>query len=509
MFMSLFYRTRRVAKILVTNTTQTVRGMSKKVNISKSSAHRLKTSYKKRVASVGHEFFETERGHEFLRRLFLTVLLVFGIKMGVGAETMSLFFSMMLLTAYIPSSPSTLGKEENKLRELVSSYGDEMMKKVLGSCQDKPLHLGADETFFDDKVFLLLMELQSGFIFTEQLHKDRQRKTWISATQPCLSKLTNVLSLAMDKGQSLLALGKTMTSAIVTMDLFHFLQDITRAFGAQFSAKHRSLDKQAKRIEQADDTNKIEQQRNVLMHGEKQYKNSLFRLSVMCHPFMSVVKPQSSEVLKGRMCHVIKKLRNIMKTCGLNDKRHLINRAENRLEMLTRLNDGWHQWVLSAVQTKTTDTQVQQWATQYLLPWCYWQWQLQKSKRNPEQKTYYQKNVDLAYQHLLSSPLTERHLNNDWQSWAFAMAKKYQRTTSTVEGRNAQLSYHYFSSKGIREHHIKPLTVIHNFWLQRDDGSTACERLCQLKPPELIEWLLEKMEPMPVARPRRLVPIAA
>ena len=510
--MSFAYRARRVAAVFLKNSRRTIREVANEIKISKSSVHRHVTSQKKRVATVGHRFFETEEGYQFLRRLLMAVVLIFGIQSGVGADTISSFFTAILLTEYIASSASCIRDFETKMRLLISHFGDEMMEKVLTLCQNKELHLGGDESFFGKDIFLVLMELQSGFIFTEELVKDRKHKTWSSVTEPCLSKLNNILSVAMDKGRSLLALGKNIKSAITTMDLYHLLQDITRAFGAQFSAKQRSLDKQQKTTEQNKSLSvekkslaieAISTQRQTFDEGENTYKKSLFSLSTMCHPFMGIAEPQSSSTLHRKMMGVISTLRKVMSACGISDKRNLIDRCERRLGLLTILNDYWHQWVLAAVQAKTFELKEQRWATKYLLPWCYWQWQYSKAKRKPEQREYYQKQVEGAYQHLLSSPLTAQYLTEDWKSWGTSMAMKYQRTTSAVEGRNGRLSYHYFSSKGVRASHVKPLTVIHNFWIKRSDNSTACERLCHFKPPDLFEWMLERMDAIPVARPRQ------
>ncbi len=516
--MSFAYRVRRVAVVLMENSVRTIREIAHEINLSKSSVQRHAVRHKQRVASVGHTFFETDEGYQFLRRLFMAVTLIFGIQSGVGANTITLFFNVMLLTEYIASSPSSIRNVKNTMRSLISTYGDEMTGKVLTACEGKELHLGGDESFFGKKVFLLLMELPSGFIFTEELVDDREYKTWATSTTPSLAKLNNVLSIAMDKGRSLLALGRSIKSAITTMDLYHLLQDITRAFGAQFSAKERSLAKQKKTIEQNTSLSSdektlamrnIDTQKQILEDGEKTYKNSLFSLSTTCHPYMGIAQPQSSASLQANMLQIVSTLRNVMSTCNISDKRNLIDRCARRLEWLTNLNDYWHQWVLAAVQAKTSDRQEQEWATDYLLPWCYWTWQRSKSKRDSKQRTFYQEKVDSAYQDLLSSPLTERYLTDDWKKWGAAMSKKYQRTTSAVEGRNGRLSYHYFSSKGVRAHHVKPLTVLHNFWIKREDSSTACERLCQFVPPDLFEWLLGRMPAMPIARPRRQSVISA
>ena len=123
-----------------------------------------------------------------------------------------------------------------------------------------------------------------------------------------------------------------------------------------------------------------------------------------------------------------------------------------------------------------------------------------KSKKKERLKSYYQDLVEKAKAPLEAHPLTEDHLTEDWMSWAKAMALKYQRTTSAIEGRNARLAQHYFSSRGVRRTHIKSLTIIHNFWIKRDDNSTAAQRLCGFKPPDLFEWLLKNMRELPLPR---------
>jgi hypothetical protein len=41
------------------------------------------------------------------------------------------------------------------------------------------------------------------------------------------------------------------------------------------------------------------------------------------------------------------------------------------------------------------------------------------------------------------------------------------------------------------------LTVLHNFWSRRGDGTTAAERFFEQKPQDLFEWLLDEMPDLP------------
>lgn len=53
--------------------TDSLRETERKTSIPKSSIHRLKRTQKRRIAIVGHSFFETEEGMSWLHRLFIAV----------------------------------------------------------------------------------------------------------------------------------------------------------------------------------------------------------------------------------------------------------------------------------------------------------------------------------------------------------------------------------------------------------------------------------------------------
>jgi hypothetical protein len=73
-----------------------------------------------------------------------------------------------------------------------------------------------------------------------------------------------------------------------------------------------------------------------------------------------------------------------------------------------------------------------------------------------------------------------------WIDWARWMANNYQRTSSAIEGFSAQT--------------LKVLTIIHNFHLQRLDGTTAAQRLFDYQFPDLFEWVTDPMGDLPLAR---------
>ncbi len=77
----------------------------------------------------------------------------------------------------------------------------------------------------------------------------------------------------------------------------------------------------------------------------------------------------------------------------------------------------------------------------------------------------------------------------------------FQRSSSCVEGRNAQLSLHHHGMHRISDEKLGALTVIHNYYIKRADDTTAAERFLGSKHNDLFECLLENMD-FP-ARPRK------
>ena len=47
---------------------------------------------------------------------------------------------------------------------------------------------------------------------------------------------------------------------------------------------------------------------------------------------------------------------------------------------------------------------------------------------------------------------------------------------------------------------LKAQTVLHNFYLKRDDATTAAERLFRHKFPDPLEWVVERMGDLPLPR---------
>jgi hypothetical protein len=61
----------------------------------------------------------------------------------------------------------------------------------------------------------------------------------------------------------------------------------------------------------------------------------------------------------------------------------------------------------------------------------------------------------------------------------------------------------YHNGRGLTPQCLRALTVIHNYGLEHEDGTTAARRLFGTEFQELFTWLLEQMGDLPLARKNR------
>jgi hypothetical protein len=89
------------------------------------------------------------------------------------------------------------------------------------------------------------------------------------------------------------------------------------------------------------------------------------------------------------------------------------------------------------------------------------------------------------------------------QAEAKKCAVVFQRSSSCVEGRNGQLSLKHHASRKMSARKLAASTVIHNYFITRQNGTTAAERLFEQPPDDLFEWLLEHTDYPPLPAQKR------
>src|SRR5881628_818918 len=114
----------RIFKCLCDNGTQGVRRIAQQTGLSKSSVHRLTQAMERRDIHPESWLWETTEGRQWLTRLVVATLSTFGLKRGVGVDTISAFFARLHLETQVGCSPCALRQVMQTLAETASEIAE-------------------------------------------------------------------------------------------------------------------------------------------------------------------------------------------------------------------------------------------------------------------------------------------------------------------------------------------------------------------------------------------------
>ena len=121
--------------------------------------------------------WETEAGRTWLIRLVVATLFVFGLKRGVGAETLSEFFVRLRLEGHVGCSPSALRTVMHTLERLILATTAAWEKEGIAHGEIRPVIGAVDETFLR-RMMLVCMDLATGSVLMEEVAADRSFDPW-------------------------------------------------------------------------------------------------------------------------------------------------------------------------------------------------------------------------------------------------------------------------------------------------------------------------------------------
>ena len=509
-------RSQKVADCIKTNAKQGIESISAAIGISKSSVHRHQQAIARRNQYPESELWETATGSAWLLRMVVGVIYHFGIKHGVGAESLSVFFKAVHLDTHVGSSASTLRQLKHRLHAAIMSYEAAQAEQ----CQpaNKPgICLGGDETFFGLPV-LVLVELASGFIFTEIACENRCYDTWLKQTETWWNQTQwQCHFMVSDGARALVKLALCGLRTVSVADLFHAIRALGRPIGSALGRQLAQIEKQVDKLQHqlGKTTDKAKQQTlnsqlESLTHQHQQieqdqqtYHRALAAISQTVHPFtLDTAQWQFFEGLTTQLTVPLSTLSTLARLYGGDTAQKAIATFQAQIPHLATGIHAWWQWVIQALAAETQEIELQNWVLTALLPWVYWSQQADKTRQS-HLKSRYQQAASDAYDLLMAQTMTlqmDDAQHQHWVQWCQWMCTKYQRTSSAVEGRNGYLSQRHHVNRGFSHQSLKVLTIIHNFDLKRPDGTTAAQRLFGQPFPDLFEWILSTIDELPMPR---------
>jgi Family of unknown function (DUF6399)/IclR helix-turn-helix domain len=503
---------------------QSVRRLAERTGLSKSSVHRHLQALNRRDRYSESSFWETEAGRAWLIRLVVATLFVFGLKRGVGAETLSEFFGRLHLEAHVGCSPSALRGVMRTLERIILDTAAAWEQEGIAHGEIRPIIGAVDETFLQ-RMMLVFMDLASGYLLMEEVAVDRTYDTWYGLINGRLKTFgIGVLYLVSDRAKALVKLAQTGLGCPSIPDLFHLSHDLAQGYSLSIFGRLRqaqqALAQARQRLEalQASPPGSAQvQQAQASVEASEAvvarwqgvcttYRQSLSNLSRIMHPWRLVdATRQTSQEVAHQLQGEIQGLETLLETNGLPVKKDTLDKVRKPLAGVSALVDFWWQTVRQDLEQIAMTPRWTTWAEELLLPLLYWQEQLSRT-RCPGQKAQIALVLQAVQEAFERHPCT-RQLTSEglagWQSWAGEHARAFQRASSAVEGRNGYLSQMQHNHRGLPMRRYQVWTVLHNFDCRAADGTTPAARFFRRSFPDLFESVLSQIDELPMPRQRR------
>lgn len=153
--------------------------VSKDLGVSKSMVKRHNKRQEKRNQHPESEFWDTQAGQQFLKRLIVSAIYTFCIKGGVGAGRVEEFMNQIRVSTHAGVSESSIYRLMKEIEVSILKYKElverELVNQSAGQLEYLEVVLGLDETWLD-KMLLVCQELSSGYLFLKQRQKNETQK---------------------------------------------------------------------------------------------------------------------------------------------------------------------------------------------------------------------------------------------------------------------------------------------------------------------------------------------
>jgi len=498
----------------------TLQQAAQATDMSTTAAFRHKQAMARRNQHPESWLWETEEGRRWLVLLMCATIYIFGIRGGVGMGTIAEFFLAIRLTTHVGASPRSLARIAGQIEDLILRY-----EQIHGAPKATGIQIiaGADETFFDT-IVLILMDLDSGFILAEETADDRTFLTWQARARQALARVgVTVRCFVSDQAKALGKLALEELQCRKIPDLFHALHEVVKLFGARFARKAASLQRKITQTQLALETfrqqgkspahiaqyeqalTELRAAHTVILEGQTRYYDALHAISLLVHPFAhECPQPQSAKEVETAVMQTLETLQILAEEYDIADSKQRLKKVRTQVPDIAAHIDLWWLWVAETLEAYGLPPDLDTWLCQVLLPSVYWQGQVKRTSPGPLRTAYQHTAIEARHRldaHPLTTVLAPKELTR-WHRWATWMMGKFQRTSSAVEGRNGVLSRLNHAQRSIRPRRLKVATIIHNFGIRRDDGTTAAERLFGEPFPDLFEWIVDHMGELPLPRER-------
>jgi hypothetical protein len=502
---------------------QSIRSLADRTGLSKSSVHRHLQAMDRRDRSPESSLWETPAGRAWLIRLVVATILVFGLKRGVGAGTLSEFFSRLRLEGHVGCSPSALRSVIHTLERLLLETAAAWEKEGIAHGEIRPVIGAVDETFLQ-RMMLVFIDLATGYLLMEEVAADRSYDTWFDCANERLTTFgTEVLYMVSDRAKALIKLAHTGLRCPSIPDLFHLSHDLAKGYSLAIFGRLRHAKRELEQAKQGreklqkniqTDSAQVAQAQSRIAacatsvhHWQevgRAWRQHLSNVSRILHPWrLADSIRQTSREVEEQLRAELKAIESLLETNGLPRKTATLDKVRKQLASISALVDLWWQTVRQDLTQLAMTPRWTQWAEDVLLPLMYWQEQLRRTRHRGQkaQIALVLQAVEEAFERHACTRQLKPEVLAGWKAWAAEHAKAFQRASSAVEGRNGYLSQMQHNHRGLPTRRYQVWTALHNFDCRAADGTTPAAQFFRRSFPDLFESVLSQIDELP--RPRQ------
>src|SRR5947209_2331628 len=483
-------------------------------------------------------FLRSGCGEAFLRRVVLAALTTFHLQGACGIRLVGTFLERAGLDHFVAPSRGALHPLAVHLESDLVAFRDQEQPTLARQMKPKSITVVADEHFHSRQPCLVGLEPLSGFLLVECYRDRRDAATWQGALAEGTAGLpVAVIQLTSDLARALVCCAEEGLHAARSPDLFHGQRDLLRPLLLPLNRPVRQAEKEleaatlrSERLDTPLEEPQSEEEVLALIEAVRREQAISRRLEQTkqqqeeavqqvrgvgddYHPFdRATGKPVTAEEVGQRLTAHVDRLAEVAAEAGLGEKaQQAVNKSRAWLGVLAGCV-AWF-WCLAKARVEELGLSEEQERVVYekLLPGHYWGVAAGRARTAEERKRLKGMAEELkeeAWQEggALSSLAEEER--KEVEEVARQTAGLFQRSSSCVEGRNGRLSLQHHGQSRVSERRLKALTVIHNYLVQRADGTTAAERFFGEKHQDVFSWLLERLPdlPRPAEKRRKTAP---
>lgn len=482
-------------------------------------------------------FFESPDGLAFLHRLITAAIFIF-TKAGIASiHNVSEFIKLCGLSSFVAGSYTSQCRASKQMDEIIIEFGDAEQQRLSKAMRTKKITLAEDETFHP-QACLVSIEPESNFIIAERYTEDRKGETWTQLIQDAIEGLpVEVIQITSDEGTGLLSHTLNGFDAHHSPDCFHVPHEIGKGTSGALASQIKKTEKPyntsvkqvykiEKKMHDYDEQGKykgvayvkLEEQLVEAVKYEKQCetdfeaaknKQETVRVSKkeigeVYHPYnIETGEKQSSEQVSYLLEDCFERINEATAHLSEQCKKRVV-KAHGVVSKMVATITFFFSMIDVYLENTSLSSYEKELMQTLLIPGYYLQAVANREKDKEKKIEILNKAKELLSDFrqnkgaFLGNSESKR---TQMKKAAKECAQIFQRSSSCVEGRNAQLSLRHHGLHRLSDRCLKAQTVIHNYYRKNREKETPAERFFEAKHADLFEYLLEKMD-YP-ARPRK------